>query len=115
MKKRTILSRFLRLYIEYNHKQIKQIFLKYRKNIPEVNLRIDFFQKITKKTEGFMQKHHYGTGMITTGLLCSSIFLFGCTKKEKKQVEERVTRVTVQQIEKREDWIYSGDYRCRSL
>lgn len=48
-----------------------------------------------------MQNHSYLSGMIIAGLLCSSVFFCGCTKKEKKKVEEREIRVTVQKIEKR--------------
>lgn len=47
------------------------------------------------------KKSYFRPGLILTGLICLSFILCGCKKKEKKKMEERQVRVTVQNIEKR--------------
>ena len=48
-----------------------------------------------------LKKHISVTGIIVIGLVGSAV-LCGCTKKEKKQFQEREIRVAVQNLEKRQ-------------
>lgn len=47
------------------------------------------------------KKWYFRSGMLLSGLICTSMVMCGCAKKAKKETKERETRVTVQKIEKR--------------